>query len=95
MSGKDLIFLVFIQFRRRNYEIFTKVLSHVKCAWSRLQKRLPHPKFYNLSTVCSYANMRTFKNSVLMSKKGTYQADSVSQFVSFAAHSRLKIFLPQ
>ena len=32
-------FLLFIQFRRRNYVIFTKVLSHAKCVWSRLQKR--------------------------------------------------------
>ena len=34
-------FLVFIQFRRRNYVIFTKVLSHAKYVWSRLQKRPP------------------------------------------------------
>ena len=40
-------FLVFIQFRRRNYVIFTKVLSNAKCVWSRLQKRPPHAKFYN------------------------------------------------
>ena len=46
-------------------------------------KAFPHAKFYNLSTVYSYTNMRSFKNSVLMSKKETYPADSVFQFVSF------------
>ena len=39
-----------IEFRRRNYVIFPKVLLHAKCVWSRLQKRPPHAKFYNLST---------------------------------------------
>ena len=43
-------FLVFIQFRRRNYVIFSKVRSHANCVWSRLPKRPPHAKFYNLST---------------------------------------------
>ena len=39
-------FLVFIQFRRQNYVIFTKVLfSHAKCVWSRLQKRPPMQNF--------------------------------------------------
>ena len=38
-------FLLFIQFRRRNYVIFTKVLSHAKCVWSRLQKRSPMQNF--------------------------------------------------
>ena len=38
-------FLAFIQFRRRNYVIFTKVLSHAKCVWSRLQKRPPMQNF--------------------------------------------------
>ena len=41
---------MFIQFRRRNYVTFTKVLSHSKCVWSRLQKHPPHAKIYNLST---------------------------------------------
>ena len=45
ISGEDLIFLLFIQFRRRNYVIFTKVLSHAKCVWSRLQKRPPMQNF--------------------------------------------------
>ena len=44
ISGEDL-FLVFIQFRRGNYVIFTKVLSHAKCIWSRLQKRPPMQNF--------------------------------------------------
>ena len=38
-----------LQFRRRSYIIFTKVLSHAKCVWSRLQKRPPMQNFYNLS----------------------------------------------
>ena len=38
-------FLVFIQFRLRNYVIFTKVLSHAKCVWSGLQKRPPMQNF--------------------------------------------------
>ena len=48
--GEELFFLVFVQFRQQNYVIFPKVLSHAKCVWSRLQKRPPHAKFYNLST---------------------------------------------
>ena len=44
------VFLVFIQFWRRNYVIFSKVRSHANCVWSRLPKRPPHAKFYNLST---------------------------------------------
>ena len=36
-----IFFLVFIQFRRRNYVIFTKVLTHAKCVWLRGQKRPP------------------------------------------------------
>ena len=38
-------FLVLIQFRRRNYVFFTKVLSHAKCVWWRLQKRPPMQNF--------------------------------------------------
>ena len=45
ISKEDFIFLVFIQFQRRNYAIFTKVLSHAKCVWSRLQKRPPTQNF--------------------------------------------------
>ena len=41
VSAKTFFFLVFIQFRRRNHVIFTKVLSHAKCVWSGLQKRPP------------------------------------------------------
>ena len=40
-----LPFLVFIQFRRRNYAIFTKVLSHAKSVRSRLQKPPPMQNF--------------------------------------------------
>ena len=47
--GEDLFFffLVFTQLRGRNHIISTKVLSHAKCVWSRLQKRPPHAKFYS------------------------------------------------
>ena len=38
-------FLVFIQCRRRNYVIFTKVLLHAKCVCSRLQKHPPMQNF--------------------------------------------------
>ena len=40
--GEEL-FLVFIQLRERNHITSTEV-------WSKLQKRPPHAKFYNLST---------------------------------------------
>ena len=51
LLAKTFFFVfVFIQFRRWNYIIFTKVLLHAKCVWSRLQKCPPHAKFYNLST---------------------------------------------
>ena len=42
-------FLVFIQFRRRYYIIFTEVLLHGKCVWSRLQKRPPPPPMQNVT----------------------------------------------
>ena len=35
---KPFFLLVLIQFRQRNYVIFTKVFSHAKCVKSRLQK---------------------------------------------------------
>ena len=38
-------FTVFIQFWRRNYVIFSKVLLHAKCVWSMLQKRPPMQNF--------------------------------------------------
>ena len=44
-SAKTFSFLVFIQFRRRNHAIFTKVLSHAKWVWSGLQKRPPMQNF--------------------------------------------------
>ena len=37
--------LLLIQFRRRNYVIFTKVLANAKCVWSRPPKRPPIQNF--------------------------------------------------
>ena len=43
--AKTFSFLVCMQFRQRHYVIFTKVLSHAKRVWSRVQKRPPMQNF--------------------------------------------------